>query len=167
MVAWENQASFFGFSPNSLYLQSPHSQFSYSHIILCLLLVLSGQLRYIIHLASLAPKFGHPLPSHLTVSLDVKEIFERVRKRIAKMLQVGSCINWYQKICTYFELGTQCEPIQGLWRCPWRSRGRWQLFWHELSTRFRDTTAGQDEIGVVSFRWSSGPQRLVYLSPPS
>jgi hypothetical protein len=41
-------------------------------------------------------KTGRPeyyLPSRSTVSRDVKEVFKRVRKRIAKMLQVSSCIN--------------------------------------------------------------------------
>jgi len=38
-------------------------------------------------------KTGRPeyyLPSHSTVSRDVKEVFMRVRKRIAKMLQVSN-----------------------------------------------------------------------------
>jgi hypothetical protein len=41
-------------------------------------------------------KTGRPeyyLPSHSTVSRDVREVFKRVRKRIAKMLQVSPCIN--------------------------------------------------------------------------
>ena len=41
-------------------------------------------------------KTGRPeyyLPSCSTVSRDVKEVFIRVRKRIAKMLQVSLCID--------------------------------------------------------------------------
>ena len=40
-------------------------------------------------------KMGRPeyyLPSRSTVSRDVKDVFTRVRKRIAKMLQVSLCI---------------------------------------------------------------------------
>jgi hypothetical protein len=47
---------------------------------------------------------GYRIPSSETVSRDVKKVFCRVRKRMAKMLQVGLSFNFPAiRMVTYFD----------------------------------------------------------------